>query len=145
MRAEHEGSCRAMRRERVDKQSRGFGGVSAICHPRLFRQRHRYEPVEQRSPHRADDAHLRKMDVRIDESGNDEPSAPINSLSAWMRIANGRVLSADDDTAVVDEKPAVLMTCECRRIADVERKRILGGMKDRGAEQLHYLNAGRRT
>ena len=44
----------------------------------------RLEPVEQRPPQRADDAQLRKMHVGVDESGKDEPAAPIDRRRAWI-------------------------------------------------------------
>ena len=72
-------SCRARRaRAETAPPSPRHTPRSAIL--RLFRQRDRLEPVEQRSPHRADDAHLREVHVRVDESRKDEAAAPVDRV-----------------------------------------------------------------
>ena len=127
MRAEHERRRRAVRRQRAQEQRRPCprhtrGRPSApLPAARLL------EPVEQRPPHRADDAQLRKVHVRVDEARKDEPAAPVDRDGAWIRVANVRRIAACDDAAVVDQKPAVFMTISARRSPMSRLKRIRPG------------------
>ena len=82
VRAEYERRRRAVRGERAHEERGRLGCICAIGHPRLFRQRDRLEPVDQRSPHRTDDARLRKMHVRVDKPRQNEPAAPVEGLGA---------------------------------------------------------------
>ena len=85
VRSEHERGRRAVRRKRADEATRGVGGVADVCHPRLFRQRHVFEPVEERPPQTADDSQLRGVHVRIHKSRQDQAASPIDEKALRRR------------------------------------------------------------
>ncbi len=94
MRTEHERRGGAVRGEAAQEEPRGLRGIARVSHPGFFGQGNRVEPVEQRTPHRADDAHLWKMHVRVDESRQNEPATPVHGDGIRMRVSHGRVVVA---------------------------------------------------
>ena len=97
----------------------GLGRVRDIGHPHLFWQGRVLEPVEQRSSKRADDAKLRIVHVRIDETRQQQPASPIDDRRIWSGFANRIEGAARHDSTFVNEKTAILV---CDESALVERR-----------------------
>ena len=108
--------------------------VVDVGQPRLLGQRALVEPVEQRHAEPADDAHLREVDVGVDEPGQEHaPRAgrgpPRAGGPARTRRTSPR---AQDHAVLVDEQPAVLLGAQ-----GAAGERVGRGVEDRGAEEGH--------
>src|SRR5262249_45734027 len=80
----------------------------------------------------AEHTKLRKVDVRIDESRQQEPIAAVVAWRAGIGFANGVIVAAGCHFAVTNQQRPILDAFERVRIA----KRIEWGVKDRRPEPL---------
>ncbi len=92
--------------ESVEEIFGGGAGVVTIAVLQLFGENPGGEPIEELSAISAEDAHLRKVDMSIDESGQDEPVLQVRNLQAGVAFGDIREGSEVGDDAVFnDEKP----------------------------------------
>jgi hypothetical protein len=109
MGAEH--GCRggAVRGERLNETLRRIDGIGRIRHARFFRQCHLVEPLEQREPAAtSNDMQLRKVDVRVDEPGDEASTPPVGDFRSRRECPHPRELIAGDRASVFDQQPAIL-------------------------------------
>ena len=100
MRAEDQRRGRAVTRQRVHKFAGDSARVVRLPHADFLGQREAVQPVEQPAAQPADDAQLRKMNVRIDEAGQHDTAAQIVYRDLRMRRAHrGIVAGRPNDAA----------------------------------------------
>ena len=77
MRAEDQRRGRAVSGQRVHEFAGDSPRVDQVAHADFFGQREALQPFEQPAAQTADDAQLRKVNVRIDEAGQQHTAAKI--------------------------------------------------------------------
>jgi hypothetical protein len=133
MRTKNQGGRGAVGRERRDKFARDGRCVNRVGQPRFFRQCALFQPIEQAVSQTADDADLGEVHVRVDESRQDVTAAQIANRGIRMGLHDGTVIAAIGHFAILDCKGSVSVRDQCVRV----EKRVPGGVKDGGSENVH--------
>ena len=107
MRTENQRRRGAVRGERGDKLSRDGRRISRVGQARFLGQRQLFQPVEQPVSQAAEDADLRKVHVRVDESGQDVTAAQIADRGFRMGLGDGTVIAAVDHFAILNREGSI--------------------------------------
>jgi len=99
-----------VRRQRVNESAGDLARVGFIRHAGLLRKRALFQPIQQAPSQAAEYSKLRKVDVRIDQAGQQKAAPQIGSHRARIRRAKRLKIAAGSDSAVADQQPAVPMT-----------------------------------
>jgi hypothetical protein len=127
-RAVDERRRRAAREQLVDEKARRVLRDGGIAEAALGRERVRVEPRQQPRRRRRDHVRLREVDVRIDETGDDQLVAHLDHLRSGRELRrNARMRARRDDMSVFDDQKPVFVedgrVGRLRRIA-VERQQL---------------------
>lgn len=138
VRSENQGCGRPVGRESGDEFIRHRRGIVRVREAGFFRQRQLFQPVEQRESEATQNSHLGKMDVRIDEAGQNEGASQI--VHGGVRISSGYagIVAALNDSSVLNRQAARGEMAESAPFV----KRILRRVKESGAKNLdgHWLS-----
>ena len=89
------------------------------------------QPIQQAAAQPADDAQLRKMHVRIDQSGQQEAAAQIAHPGGGVSLENSEIIAGGLNHAVGDEQSAIreaLQRAGLPPISTCAEAVILGGL-----------------
>ena len=107
VRAEHQRRRGPVGREAVHEPARDLARVAGVGEPGLLGKRAGPQPVEQLEAHRADDRHLRVVDMRVDEAGQQDGVALVDHVGVRVSRAHARVVAAVEDAPVGERDRAV--------------------------------------
>ena len=131
VRAEHQRGGRPGADQAADEVAGHAARVGEVGHARLLRQGALVEPVEERQAQPADHAHLRVVDVRVDEARQQQAAAQVGDGCVRVRGPDVREGPGGADHAVLDEQAAVRLCVQRVRV----REGVAGRVQVGGAVQ----------
>ena len=100
----------AVAQEFIEEMYRDAFGMGRLDELALLREGVGVQPFQEVGSIGADDLHLRKVDMRIDETGQDEVRTMVDFLDAFGRVRlDGRVSTDGSDHTVFDQKAAIFL------------------------------------
>ena len=78
-----------------------------IRHARFLRQSALLQPIKQGVTETSDDTNLRKMDVSIDEPGQQKAAAEIGGCGFGVGVTQAAVIAACGNTTIANQQAAI--------------------------------------
>jgi len=126
VRPEYQRARRAVGEQLAKEQLRGLPGDALVGQPRLLRQRPGRQPLQQLQAHRADDAKLREVHVRVDQPRQQDRIGSLLDVRLGVHPANLGVGPGGQDPPVCVERHRAIVKGLKRGLPG---KRVAGRME----------------